>query len=726
MPPVDSAAGAGAIRADVGPEEDDPRVRDALAIARAVGELRQESLFNFGEMTGVKLTAVLGQMLEHSELPDAYLDTVRAVFAEPKGFRDAYTAFEEPGSVLVLLREPGAGRAFTAQALLAELRHRTGAQVGPLSFGGGNRFPVRRLPPDNNVGYLLELPADEEKFEVAADFGATLGRIQYTLGKRNSRLIVLTTPQQWGRIRAGAPADAVPELGLPSPADVASAWLRAEEPSFPTHTWLNDRRIEKLLAGQSPADVLHIVSLILKTTRSPNSPSTAGTGEDAFNSQVDSVEAARTNWREELLAWHRRGSRTSFQRNFLLVAALLRNAPVAHIYAKTAELCQHLEDNEVSLKGQGAPGVIEMVASIEAKLESDDTVQFAKPGWDDAVLSYFWVDRPMAREPFLAWMAKAPVAKSGAFLETLTMEDRLLLANRVGAFGVRWAVRHGKPRPLEEIVLAWRKDETLWRAAVDLISAAALHPTMERFIHEVLLRWSKNGTEERAALQKMTVDVCAGEFGRHHTGKALRRLRHAAASPYGDVQESLHAAVRNLWSDSSARMTLFNSVVAWCSDDPDRGEAGRRSFGALATLRAEDSTAMPVLLMEKADDADFEPAVEDLTVGWRSLLATDDEANEAGQTLNIWMDVAWRYPSRRPVVFSVLRGAVSTPGGPGAGRPRHRLRDLLYRWQPVPSADADPERVQLRHELADLLDHDRNHAVALYRPHRPGRGETSR
>ncbi|WP_344447633.1 hypothetical protein, partial [Kitasatospora nipponensis] len=60
---------------------EDSAISEARRVLRAaVSELRQEALFNFGEMTAVKLTAVLGQLLEHSELPHRYLKTVRAVF----------------------------------------------------------------------------------------------------------------------------------------------------------------------------------------------------------------------------------------------------------------------------------------------------------------------------------------------------------------------------------------------------------------------------------------------------------------------------------------------------------------------------------------------------------------------------------------------------------------------------------------------------------------------
>ncbi|MEV5046375.1 hypothetical protein AB0N20_17450 [Streptomyces griseoincarnatus] len=734
-PPSESGANGIAARTGPGSHDDDPGVREAQRMLRAaVAELRQEALFNFGEMTAVKLTAVLGQLLEHSELPRRYLETVRAVFAEPVGYQTTYEALEEPGAVLVLPREPGAGRTFTAHALLADLHLRTGARVGPLSFGGTERFPLRLLPREQNAGYLLDLPADEdETVAVSSDFGALLHDIQQSLKNRSSRLIVLTTPEQWQRIRGGAPRGVVPELGKPDPVKVARAWLSAEAPELDTTRWLTDGRIRELLAGQPPSDVLQTVGLILKAEQTKHihwaeqsaAQEQVEADPDGFNARVLSVVKARTDWREELLKWHKRPGRTDFQRNFLLVAALFRSATVAHVYVKTAELCDHFK-TPVSLKGQVAPGVVELVDEIEAELDpADDTLDFGRPGWDDAVLSYFWIDRPAARKTFLAWMAEAPTTKTkntNEFLESFTTDDRLLLANRVGAFAVRWATRHRKPDPLERIVSAWQRDPVLWKTATDLISAAALHPTMGRFIHELLLRWSKN--REEAALPRLAVDVCAGEFGRRYTTKALLRLGYAAGSEDGGVQKSLHAAVRTIWADPTAREALFNSIIDWCAPGADRHISGRRSFAALATLTVDqdgETVPEPVLLLNGGEDDEFRPALKDLFVGWSALLTSTDDDTEPAEALCLWMDAAHQHPSLRPLVFSIFRGALNAPDPDLARRLRNRLNDLLYAWQPYPAPDADATRVRLRHELADLLSHDRSRAVARYHPRVAGR-----
>ncbi|MFC8517755.1 hypothetical protein [Streptomyces sp. NPDC057257] len=707
--------------------QDDPAVQHMRGILRAaVAELRQEALFNFGEMNAVKLTAILGQLLDHSELPKRYLDTVRAVFAPPDGYDEASKTLENPGAVLVLLREPGTGRTFTAHALLADLQLRTGAKVGPLSFGTSGRFPLHRLPRDENAGYLLELPSDEDTFEVSSDFGASLFEVQRSLLNRSSRLIVLTTPEQWQRIGGDAPAGVVPRLKRPDGLAVAEAWLKAEAPpDLDASRWLADERIVKLLEGQSPSDVLEIVGHILKAERSKPLADVSDSDPDGFHAKVLSVVQARTAWRTELLEWHSREGRTSFQRNFLLVASLLRNATVAHVYAQTAALCS-LFGKPVSLEGQEEPGVVEMVSEIEAELDpTNDTIDFARPGWDDAVLSYFWIDRPPARKTFLSWMAEAPTTRTTDFLETFSPEERLLLANRVGAFAVRWATHHRKPDPLEQIISAWQKDKNLWSAATDLISAAALHPTMGRFIHELLLRWSKASSTPE--LQKLTVEVCAGEFGRRNSAKALLRLGYAAGSMDSEVQRSVGAAVRTIWSDPSARKSLFASITKWCGPDSDRKASGRRSFAALATLASqgyEPEDKVPSLLLRDNEEGGFRPSYEDLSICWGALLlSTEDDEEAPTEAVNLWMDAAHGNPSLQHLIFGVLRGAVSAEDPVQGRRLRHRLRDLLYAWQPSPAPNADAGRVQLRHELVDLLDHDRSRSVAKYHPRAASRSD---
>ncbi|MET7696409.1 hypothetical protein [Streptomyces sp. NPDC005485] len=183
----------------------------------AVTRLRQMALLNLGEMNALKVNASFENPLDHSEFSDTYLDALRSVYVHPEGgdsFTETYQWWKNPGSVVVLAQRPGTGRTTTASALLAELRHEfPDVRVGPLGYGGGLEFPLRRLPQVENRGYLLELPPDEEGFEIIDTFGATIERLQYTLKRRRARLVVLTTPEQWRRVGTGAPEGIRPVLG---------------------------------------------------------------------------------------------------------------------------------------------------------------------------------------------------------------------------------------------------------------------------------------------------------------------------------------------------------------------------------------------------------------------------------------------------------------------------------------------------------------------------------
>ncbi|MBF8191455.1 hypothetical protein ITP53_38320 [Nonomuraea sp. K274] len=685
-----------------------------------LADIRQEALLNFGEMNAFK--QVFEHTVDHSEIEAEYLDAVRLVFAPPDEFDMLYGFLRDPGSVLVLNCPPSNGRTITAHALLARLYFDgdiNGARE--ISFGGSKEFPVKRLPHESRQGFLLELPVDEEEsnFQVSDRFGSRIAALSRELGKRDNRLIVLTEPEQWRRICISSP-DAIAPRYKPARAEaIASNWLAAEEPTFPVARWMADPDIAELFEGAKPLDALQIVDLILKASRAdvntlPSLQALTRKQDDdsedgqTYRRQVLSVVAARRNWRDQLLDWHKQNGRTSFERNFLLAASVLRGAPVAHVYAKVAVLCETLGEGEIRIAGQMAPGVVELVDAVDAELAGNAVITFSRPGWDDAVLEYFWIDRPLARLQFLQWLAEAPRKDPQGVMETISPAEREALAERIGAFALRWAVRHRRPDPLRMLAEAWyevsstdTKTKRLWSVLMGILASAAIRDASAPYIHKMLLDWSKT---KKPALQKAVVAVCSGEFGRVHTGKALRRLKYAGESEDPDVVTALRTAVRNLWEDPSVRQTLFGYIIAWCKSQDSNALAGRRAFGVLAGATSQSSTS-PILL-EKSDEGDFIPTGEMLSYGWSAVLdhdSTMEESGEAEKAVALWMTAALDGEAIRDIVIDALRKAVD---GKESQRRRDLLRTYVYKWYEEGAIEKRDAREALYSRLSQLIDHD--------------------
>ncbi|WP_241561843.1 MULTISPECIES: hypothetical protein [unclassified Streptomyces] len=712
--------------------------RDAV---EAVGQaaVLQRAFINNGEQVGTKY--VYEQTLDsHAPISPDYLAVAHEVYAEPRhedrlapsSFQQALEALRAAGSVLVISRPPNSSRTFTAYALFAHLLDEgVIAEVRPLPFGGSKHFPTRRLPHDRHCGYLLELPPDEDDFAVEDSFGANLNKLVERLQRRNCRLIVLTRPEQWRRISHGAPDRVAPELGTVDPRDIAKRWLLGQEPDFPADQWLDHPDIKPLLTGQAPTDVINLVHLMLEEHRVAKSaaadasdPAQAlkqqrnGSRRLTFEEQVVNVAAAHSNWEDALYMWHEpeERSRTSFERNFLLAAAVLRGDPVGHVYASAAKLTEQLDSTKVEVDGQREPGVIAMTRAIGAEREHDGTLRFTRPHWDDAVIEYFWNDRPLARTTFLNWLAQAPVldtSTSREALEIISRDGRLALAERVGQFALQWAVRHRRQTPLERIAEEWYKHGTtreLWQLAVKLLDSAAIHAASAPYIHSMLLAWSNRSQPH---LQRAVVEVCTGAFGRRHTAKALRRLRNVAAQGRPDVLDVLREAVRVLWEDATVRQMLFGYVVGWCKSDTTSQTVGHRTFTALALNSPPGATGLPPLLQamfeESLDEEDsFRPTVQGLVAGWRTLLrqaAGPTGERDLDKAVFTWLDAALERHELRSVVFDTLRQAVNVPGAEGPIL-RETLRTSAQWWVQGKDRPYTEEKEDLKRELSALLDQD--------------------
>lgn len=711
----------------------------------AVGQAAtlQRALINLGEMIGTKY--VFEQTLDADAPIDAeYLAVIRSVYAKPRAegtdrtrspFAQALQILRPSGSVLVINRPPNSSRTTTAYALLDQLvEEGLISEVRPLSFGGSQHFPARRLPHDRRCGFLLELPPDEDGFQVADTFGSSLGKLGERLARRDNRLIVLTRPEQWRRISHGAPPSAAPDLGEIHPHDIATRWLLAQEPSFPVSAWLGSASVRRLIDGMTPTDILNVTPLMLDEHREAerlaaddlsdvardSAQQASAERRRSLDEQIANVVAVLSNWEDALYEWHEPEDRvrTSFERNFLLTAAVLRGDPVGHVYAKAAELTDTLDkrDTPVPVHGQQAPGVIAMTKAIKARREEDGTLRFERPHWDDAAIEYFWNDRPLARTSFLKWLAQVPIDDTGTnkeALETITKDARRALAGRIGEFALRWAVRHRRQEPLEAIVTAWYAhgtDKELWPLAVKLLDNAAIHAASAPYVHSLLLSWAKR---KDPSLQQAVVEVCTGQFGRRHTGKALRRLKRVANSGLPEVVDSLREAIQVLWADASVRKTLFGYVVDWCGDEKIRDTIGHRTFTALAASSAPEADRVPLVLHSDStpdadEEEDFRPPVAGLVTGWRTLLrqATGAAGDRVlDRAIFLWLDAALEQPPLRPIILDTLRRAVDIRGPEGPTL-REALRTCSQVWVQSEDRPYSPDRANLKLELSSLLDAD--------------------
>ncbi|TDP98148.1 hypothetical protein [Labedaea rhizosphaerae] len=679
----------------------------AAAVADSIvqaGSATASARTNHGEVNAVKVVNYLQESLEQLKANEEFLDRVLELFAPPEDFASHYHHWLE-SHLLVIALNQDQGRFITAHALLAKIRKDQKISVGALSFGGGSTFPVGRLPHARNWAYVVEVPAEEDEFKLRSSFGSSLNTLQDRLRQQSCWMVLVMAADQWDRARAQAPGITELRESHVTPEAIVRRALLARDKQIPVDRWLEDPRVQKLIAEQPPAQAQEVVDLIFAAQQLTNPESeghrSAGTrtsgasqlldsSDSTFERQVEMVIAARTNWRKQLLHWHRKEGRTGFQRNFLISAAVQNGVPVAHVYLGATELARALQEKKLHAPaGQNAPGVIDLVDAVHADLTEQNTVVFDRLGWDDAALQYFWIDRPLSRGLFIGWLAKRAVqTQQRESFEPLTEVQRRALASRIAQLAVDWAVRLGRLHPLKRIAEEWYDQGTVWSEFVDVLDHAAVQPSTARNIHPMLLNWANVPPAVKQPGKLAVAEICAGQFGRKYTGKALIRLKHAANSDDPRVIEAVQAGVQTLWEDRSVRDALFAAVTGWCKDEKTAA-AGRQSFFTLARHDTRTDDRRPRLLIEPDTDDDRSgPDDEDLSYGWRGLLAPDNSDERLEEVLFFWLDAALAFPEYEGRIVKVLCGAVRGPEVAGRESPRNRLTGLARLWSKQAMDDA--------------------------------------
>ncbi|MEV6610968.1 hypothetical protein [Kutzneria sp. NPDC051319] len=616
--------------------------------------------------------------------------------------------------------------------------------VARLLFGGSPYFVADRLPMVRDRVWLLEIPADEDGFQVDKTFGDCLSTLDRLLAERQGRLIILTRPDHWRRIGGSASAhwrSARELLAGVGPAAVARAQLTGRMPGIDVNGWLQDRDIERMVEQSNTVGVVELTEKILAAEQTPphllpsdsTSPDTAKVPLDAqtlLTRRIAMVVNSRGLWRRQLLDWHRDPSRTAFERDFQLAAAALTGLSVTHVYHGATLLNGAFGGRGVvDPKGQDAPGVIAMLDAVSGELVADDRIRFPRPGWAESILEYFWVDRPLARGKFLDWLAKAPASQAGDPLETVSDEQRRAAARRITRFALGWAARHQRETPLAKLASAWsQSSRPMWQELVEVLSTVACADgadpaevgrddgplvVHQRYVHQLLLDWAK-----KPHLAPVVLQICAGPFAKLHTSKALVRLKHAGGHNDAEVLPLLEQVIVRLWQESSARTSLVNEIAGWC-DTAKHSISGSGAFACLAAIT--DTAQSPVARPADADDdgatpddvgdsargrgvallrqtGDYTPDRAVLARCWSVHL---DVAREASSALvALWLDAAISDPTQRQDVLDVLRLAVR--GNTAENREtRDVVRGVTRKW-----STGVPQRNALYQDLSAALDTD--------------------
>ncbi|MEV0082886.1 hypothetical protein [Saccharopolyspora sp. NPDC050642] len=618
--------------------------------------------------------------------------------------------------------------------------------VAWLKFGGSPHFPDKRLPLDRRRIWLLEIPIDEDGYRVSDSFGDCLPELDRLLGNQNSRLFVLTRPEQWRRIGAHQPRHWVSARDLleeVAPLQVARAHLVGRMPGIDIEGWLGNTDIAEAFSCSSMNGVVDLVEAVLAAEETPPEwlPSESADGAPDARTllarRISMVLDSRGQWRRQLLAWHREQGRTAFERDFQVTAAAMDGLPVAHVYYGAVGLNNLFAGSSGTSNsdGQEAPGVIQMLDVIGGELRPDDRINFPRPGWADAILEYFWLDRPLSRNKFIEWLASAPDFRTREAMESVTDEQRRVVARRIVRFALRWAARQKRDAPLEKLAQAWRGKQGqryLWDELVDVVSAVAsareadpgevgedIAPLVKHraYVHKLLLNWARSAD---IGLAHAVLAVCAGPFADRYTSKTLVRLKHAGRHLDEQTQPVLEQVIAQLWQESSARTTLMAEIAQWCNseehrkagcvafaqlavaDAPSTGDVGRgdESQGTQPPDTAETSAGQcggELTLLSRV--ADYGPNHRVLSQCWRAYL-TESEQPASTELVTVWLNTAVTLASQRRDVLEVLRGAVR--GSSALDRStRDVVRGIARTW-----AEGSSERGALYQELTAELDAD--------------------
>ncbi|MEV0650177.1 hypothetical protein AB0I28_33450 [Phytomonospora sp. NPDC050363] len=681
---------------------------DAVAMDRAPGSDRATIDIDI-ELAGTDNTTAIGYLdgdyhahyhrerLRSSKISmEGIGDKIRSLFVSPDGFEAVKeTLFRGRACVALISVEEG-GRAFAARALLAAVQGLTPRKIDPRS---DPYVEPTQLAEHAASAWLLDL-TDVEIGNWTLLFEHLAG-LEDDLRKQRSILVAVLGV---GDItEAQARERGVARLSSPDPylvlqKHLAAAMSAGRVPSgvTPVADWVSFARQRRLIDGKPPAEAVRLCEAIryavnywygmtnveqesLKEEFNHDRRASESAEGDVYI-QLLALDRFQT-WETELDLWNERNQDRPRLRAFQLAIAVLPSGDPIRIRNAATTFLESVDEGAVHVEGLSGPGTRLLARDSLAELKNGK-VAFTRPGFDEAVVRYFWDDWPEHRGKLLAWLMGL------ASNDGVERDDQEILKERIGEFAIRHAQQRGEFDFLYEVVSTWAGKQATLIDAARLLERAATASGISRGVRDRTLQWVK---QENRALKRAVAEVCASQtFAPLHPRLVITRLSYlmndrsrGEADPV--VEEALRRACQMLVTEAHQS----NAVLAWLGSDvkaekPELRQRAARLFLPIAQARSEGTTA-PALIEQGETSGSVQAA---LVPVWGGVLR-DLEDEEIQPAFNIWMEACTTIEVEN-FVIGVLRDAVAT-NVIEAGEANQTGARLSFRWKAV--STLPPERV---------------------------------
>ncbi|MCX4386479.1 hypothetical protein OG777_05990 [Micromonospora peucetia] len=613
---------------------------------------------------------IVRNLLREHLLPVDYIRDRVDAYIRPHNFEEAEAKLQAH-RVLVLIAAADHGRHDAALTLLNNVGSLTLREV---EREVGDTVSFDAIPHERNSGWILDLREDQR---VPESYGRTLSSpsVAQKLESYSSYLVVIMPPTLWNQCSTGGSSIAY-HLPKPDPIDIVRKQLASSMTHDRSVAWLSDARIKRQLSRESPARAvkwasnIREVELLPEEALSLSKEESGAFSDPVYEAKIRMVLAAAGNWQSELTDWYEK-HQSCQERDFLLAAAVLEQKPAGDVFTAVATLSAAINGPVHEASGQQGPGIYQLVKAIEAGLGESSRIQFRQPGYGDAVLDYFWVDRQHLQTKFLDWMCQQ------ALVEASSSADPMI-ASRVATYVLRWTKRTRSLDFLVQVSTRWAEHETLTEVAAELLTAAALDGTVGKLVRDRLLDWTKPGRQHSPAFLRLVATVCGSGFARVHPKLALLRLSNLTQNDDRSVAEAAQTELTNLWQQPELR----KDIVAQARIRLNAHDQGRGSrvamFTALAALRNDKD--LPSLFLYALDGNS--QTFELISTGWRELLQTRPLLQDAERTMCRWLDAGTESSSAQEFLSRLLGSATSPlTDEHDDARARITLIAILHRWK---------------------------------------------